>query len=394
MPKLKSSQKSRLQAFAKEFPCMKTDGTVLFCKICQHEVSSDKKFSITQNMKGIKHVNKENEAGQANLVQQFVAPALVQKNPADEYAMDLCKMFIAADIPLFKPRNEHVVAFLEKYTKKDLPSETTVRRNCATRVYEDTIVHIKKELANKHVWVSIDETTDSSQRFVANVVMGTLDEQRKRFLVNVVMLEKVNSFTVARLFDDSLKKMEIERDNVLLFVTDAAAYMVKTGKDLKILYPKLLHVTCLAHGLHRVCESIRSSYKTVDAFIANVKKVFLKSPYRKKLFREINPTIPLPPQPVTTRWGTWINAACYYEDHFESVVNVISMLKPEDASSIKDLQELIKDSSLKRDILSINPQYGFLSDLITKLQTQDLAMTEAIEIAAKAKLLCLIRPRT
>jgi hypothetical protein len=29
------------------------------------------------------------------------------------------------------------------------------------------------------------------------------------------------------------------------------------------------------------------------------------------------PGIPLPPQPVLTRWGTWLDAAMYYADNFE-----------------------------------------------------------------------------
>lgn len=114
MPKLKQSLKSRLQAFADEFPCMKTDGTVLYCKLCEHEVSPEKKFSVQQHMKGIKHINKEIRAGLANLVQQFVASALVRQNPVVEYLMELCKMFIAGDNSLFKLRNDHVVTFLEK----------------------------------------------------------------------------------------------------------------------------------------------------------------------------------------------------------------------------------------------------------------------------------------
>lgn len=33
--------------------------------------------------------------------------------------------------------------------------------------------------------------------------------------------------------------------------------MIKMGKDLKVLYPKLVHTTCLAHALHRVADCIR-----------------------------------------------------------------------------------------------------------------------------------------
>ena len=42
--------------------------------------------------------------------------------------------------------------------------------------------------------------------------------------------------------------------------------------------PHLDHVTCIAHGRHRVCESIRENYNSVNDFIAALKKILLKAP--------------------------------------------------------------------------------------------------------------------
>jgi len=66
----------------------------------------------------------------------------------------------------------------------------------------------------------------------------------------------------------------VKHENVLLFVSDAAPYMVKAGKALNIFYPKLIHLTCLAHGFYRVAETIRAEYHIVDSLIANEKKFF------------------------------------------------------------------------------------------------------------------------
>lgn len=75
----------------------------------------------------------------------------------------------------------------------------------------------------------------------------------------------------------------------------------------------MVHVTCLAHGLHRVAEVIRESYTDVDRFISNMKKKIRKAPSRITKFREIAPKTPLPPSPVITRWGTWLKAACFMQ---------------------------------------------------------------------------------
>jgi hypothetical protein len=64
---------------------------------------------------------------------------------------------------------------------------------------------------------------------------------------------------------------------MLLFVSDAARYTIKAAKALQLLYPKMVHITCLAHALHRAAEEVRGSYPEVDKLIANGKKIFIKS---------------------------------------------------------------------------------------------------------------------
>ena len=41
-------------------------------------------------------------------------------------------------------------------------------------------------------------------------------------------------------------------------MTDATSYMIIAGKGLGILYPKMIHITCLAHALHRISEEIKN----------------------------------------------------------------------------------------------------------------------------------------
>lgn len=100
---------------------------------------------------------------------------------------------------------------------------------------------------------------------------------------------------------------EVRYDDVLLFLSDAAPYMVKS-ESIQVFYPKVIHVTCIVHGLHLIAEKIRSNYCKFDKIIGNVKKVFLKAPYRVAIFKEKAPNIPLPPAPILTRWRTWIRA--------------------------------------------------------------------------------------
>jgi len=63
----------------------------------------------------------------------------------------------------------------------------------------------------------------------------------------------------------------------------------------------MLHVTCAAHGLHRVAEQVRADFSTVDKLIASVKQVFKKAPSRLQLFKNELPGVNLSPEPVITR---------------------------------------------------------------------------------------------
>lgn len=73
-----------------------------------------------------------------------------------------------------------------------------------------------------------------------------------------------------------LFQVGVQYDKVLLVVTDAAAYMIKAMDSLKVLFPNMLHVTCFAHGLHRLAEFIRDQFPQVNKLISKTKAVFVK----------------------------------------------------------------------------------------------------------------------
>ncbi|KAL4154365.1 hypothetical protein QTP88_000243 [Uroleucon formosanum] len=212
---------------------------------------------------------------------------------------------------------------------------------------------IRQYVGNNKIWVSIDESTDIDGRYVGNVIIGTL---------------KVN------------KAEGIKRENILLFVSDAAPYMIKAGKTIKVLYSKCQHLTCLAHALHRVAEEIRAKFPEVNELISNCKKIFLKSPYRIQRFRNILPEVPLPPEPILTRWGTWLSAVNYYCENYDGLKSVIFELNSEDATCVANAQRLFEKSNLETNLIYIKANFGFLSMEITRLETSGLLLTESLKI--------------
>jgi len=66
---------------------------------------------------------------------------------------------------------------------------------------------------------------------IGNLIIGKLcSEPTKSFLLNCVQLEKCNNKTIAKLFNDSMNLLwpnGVKYENVFLFFTDTAPYMVK-----------------------------------------------------------------------------------------------------------------------------------------------------------------------
>jgi hypothetical protein len=155
--------------------------------------------------------------------------------------------------------------------------------------------------------------------------------------------------------------------------------MKSTAKGLKVLFPKMTHLTCLAHGMHRVAEAVRASYPDVDKLISNIKKVFIKAPKRVEIFREKAPDLNLPPAPIITRWGTWIDAASYYAHNFETIKKVIDSLDPEDPS-IQISQSVLSQTNIKQQLAYISTNFKCLSEGINELEKSDLKLVDSIKI--------------
>ena len=65
--------------------------------------------------------------------------------------------------------------------------------------------------------------------------------------------------------------------------------MCLAAEGLKLIFTKMINLTCLTHGLHRVAEKIKILYPEVNKLISNVKKIFTKAPLRVNYFTERAP---------------------------------------------------------------------------------------------------------
>ncbi|KAJ4439986.1 hypothetical protein ANN_08117 [Periplaneta americana] len=299
-------------------------------------VSSTQKFLVQQHITTSKHqANKQLNSKQ----RQLFLTQPTTSNVRSEFNIDLCRSLISADIPLYKLKNKVFREFLEKYTQHTIPDESTLRKTYTPSIYDETIQKIRDEIKDSLIWVSIDETPDKEGRLVGNVVIGLLSEQySERILLHCDVLEKCNNKTIVKLFNEAMGILwpkGIMYDNVLFFISDAAL----------------------------ICE-----------------KVFLKAPSRVNVLKEMYPEIPLPPKPILTRWGTWLEAVEYYAEHIDSINNVLLALDSEDAVSIDTAKTVTCDISVKNDLAHIQHTFSCIIKTLKSLQNRHLSLSESFEI--------------
>uniref|UniRef100_A0A0K2UN54 Putative LOC100902024 [Metaseiulus occidentalis] n=1 Tax=Lepeophtheirus salmonis TaxID=72036 RepID=A0A0K2UN54_LEPSM len=69
-----------------------------------------------------------------------------------------------------------------------------------------------------------------------------------------------------------------------VFITDSASYCFKAGEDLREKkIPELIHITCIAHRLHRFADMVQQKFPLANELISNMKKMFLNSGRRKSI---------------------------------------------------------------------------------------------------------------
>ena len=382
---------SWLQEFntAESFPFLVLASREWYCIGCRFSFSPDNKAKVKRHV--------ESNIHQCNI--GLLANRKAREDPnhashvsAEELGRKLCQAFVTADIPLHKLDTPEIRAFLEENIGVKMPSQTVARRRHLPATYEEACEKMKEELTGHPLWIGGDETTDICGRYVLHIMLGKLSmsEFNAPFLVECTFLEQANAQTVAQAMNAILHKFwpDFDPSRLRLLLSDAVSYMIKCGKIMKReINPDLLHLTCLIHALHRICEKARSLFKDVNTLLKNGKKIFLKSPLRVTLWKQSS-DLALPPQVCVTRWGTWVNGAVWYSvpAHFDTFEQVVNALDPEDAQCIEDCQEVFGSPTLREDLQFISDHLSFLPPLMKQMEETDVGLIRGLALFEEAEL--------
>jgi hypothetical protein len=390
------SKADKTAFWIKPYPELVMNGDQIFCRACNKPVSSQRKSLVDQHVKTFLHISKSDKSKRANYFQetlaQYFSPSS-KPSEQEEFNKELCKALISSNIPLTKVNNVNLKSFLRRFCKQSVPDEDTLRKNYVNSCYKETMSQIRQIVGSNFTYIIVDESTDKCGRYIAHLLIGILHEDilGRSYLISSKQLPNKNYSTIVPFVQEGLSRFflpdSVPCEKIFLMLSDASLYMTKVGQHLKTYYKNITHVTCLAHGLNRVAEDIKGQFPKVTHLINNVNKVFLKSPLSVQLYMEQLPNVPLPPDP--SRSGTWLEAAIFYADNFERIKNVILQIT-DSSTALDTCKILVRSIELPQYLRNIKSKYGLVSNLIHKLETQRMTLSESIKIIDTFDRLCII----
>ena len=208
-----------------------------------------------------------------------------------------------------------------------------------------------------------------------NILVGSLETPNVSYLYDCQPLKCAsNSNIIAQAVDDTVRNLETNRDFFCLLLSDAAKYMIAAGITPKSVHPKLFHVMCEAQLLHNFAMKIKFHFEDVDQLILKIKAVTIKNKTRQAKFSAVG----YPPQPVPTRWGSWLNAALYYAKNLPEVKAIVESFV---GSGILVTQVKVSSqkSGLAGQLLKIKDQYKCLVKLTEKTEHAKYTIKEAVQ---------------
>lgn len=365
MPRFAKSKQQKVQKYVRTYSSefTATPNGDLYCKCCSAIVQCEKQYTVDKHRATSKHLRKSEESTAS--VQQFI-----NVESKWDFARDVSKSFLSADIPLWKLRNPELRRLFARMGHP-LPSEETCRSRI-NLLYDEEIGKLRDFVKEKPIFFVVDEADVSGSKYVC-VLVGILDEPTRTYMCDCVPLQKSpNAATVIHILNDVIPLLGCDRENVSLLLTDAASYMMSAVKTLRVLYPTMFHVTCGAHLLHNCAMRVRAHFDDVDCLIARIKALCLKNKQRANLFIEIGS----PPTPIVTRWASWIKAATYYADKLPQVRAIVDEISS-DGLIPRRAKEILRKESLPSSLLTIRNCYSQLATAVERLENSSYTISEA-----------------
>jgi hypothetical protein len=144
--------------------------------MCETKVAAERKFTVQQHVGCEKHIRAMQLASKKKSTQlSLQETASMKDTKSSDFHKNFCEALVSDNIPFSTLNNAKLKSFLELHFGHPIPDESTLWKNYLSQCYDDTISKIRGQVHVQKIFVSIDKTTDEEHRYVANVVIGTLE---------------------------------------------------------------------------------------------------------------------------------------------------------------------------------------------------------------------------
>lgn len=305
---------------------------------------------------------------------------------------DLTRLMAATGTPFWRVSHPLWGMYINEWISLKVKRPENYFRTYLPIVYFQEVAKIREMIGTGHVLVTVDETTDTINRAVINVLVGKLsDEPSKSKLIYVGFEDEnptgeiVKDHVMAAL--EVLWPFGIQHNQVRGLLSDSAAYMIGknngAGVLLKQEFPFLLHVTCVVHMLHNVCKfAIQKVHPKAEIMASLLTQVLCRSKPRRALWVQVTGK-EVHKSAIETRFCSVLNYIHFVSDNWRNFGNFVEQLEPQDSKEKKvpRLKHMIFDpiesGILTSDIQALD-HLRFLSIMIVKLQSEKLPVQKAI----------------
>ena len=131
-----------------------------------------------------------------------------------------------------------------------------------------------------------------------------------------------------------------------------------------------------AHLLHNCAEHIRAHFKATDNLSSFIKAATIKNKDRRSLFTAAG--LSAPPQPILTRWGTWLEASFFYAKNFRIVKQIVSSFE-DGGKLVERAKEAIADQDVISQLRQIFSNYREIAVLIKEITNSSNTIVASVE---------------
>ena len=123
--------------------------------------------------------------------------------------------------------------------------------------------------------------------------------------------------------------------------------------------------------LHNCTEKVRNAFTDFGNLIAHVKVATIKNKSRQTQFKHIGS----PPEPIVTRWGTWLKATDHYADNLIEVKKIVNEFEG-DGIVVERTKEAVNGAGIAASLLKIKWNYSQLPKIIQKTESPKFSIAE------------------